>query len=211
MMRFKAEVSAGRQLPSVQVWSWYSHYHWGVGLRQHGPPSHHAPGPSVIEPTIYYNLGAGMVQSPSTSRAGWHWPPEEVGQVLGGLSQTAPCALAGLEGERRHREQTLMESFKSTLRAVRFLSLGDRKRSACGFSLRGHVRNGCLLLITWRQGLLSVLTQEGGRVWMLMALWASTCTNGQQTGDLGLRNLTPPSRLIRASVWALGNTSLLFC
>lgn len=49
------------------------------------------------------------------------------------------CVSEKLEGELRRREQTSMESFKSTWRAIRFLSIEiGRKGRACGFSFRGH-------------------------------------------------------------------------
>lgn len=55
------------------------------------------------------------------------------------------CAFEKLEGERRHGEPTLMESFKSTLRAIRFLSIGD------GQGKRGPERKSCVfgLFETW--------------------------------------------------------------
>lgn len=55
--------------------------------------------------------------------------------MLGGLSQTV-CASEKLEGEIRQREQTSVESFKSTWRAIRFLSIRDGQRRERGLELR---------------------------------------------------------------------------
>lgn len=141
-MSFKAELLAGSQLPSVQVWSWWKSLRWGVrpmGEKSLLPST--SPGPSVVEPTRKDHLGArGAAET-----RGWRaWAPAgKISLAAGGRLPGAGwpesdrvCVSEKLEGERRQREQTSMGSFKSTWRAVRFLSIRDGQRWEGGRELR---------------------------------------------------------------------------
>lgn len=124
-MRFTIEVLAGRQLPRVQVCSWWGHF---TEVRPMGgascPPP--VPGPSVVEPTRqskghrgYYNQRVeGLTPAGKVSLAARGKRPS-----AGWPESDRARASEELEGACRHREQTSVESFKSTWRAVRFLSV----------------------------------------------------------------------------------------
>lgn len=141
-VRFKAEVLAGSQLLSVQVWSWQKSLHRGV--RPMGGKSllsSASPGPSVVEPTRKGHLGGRGAAETRGRRA---WAP--AGKTSLAARGTLPgagwpesdrvCASERLEGELRQREQTSVESFKSTWRAVRFLSLRDGQKRERGLELQ---------------------------------------------------------------------------
>lgn len=127
VMRFKAEVSAGSQLPSVQVWSWWQ----SLPLRclAYGRKSRLSStslGPSRWPDLKIQSWGRRgswnqRAESPSTCREKSHWH-----QVLGAWGRQSLCVWK--VGRREDREQTSVESFKSTLRAVRFLSIGDGQK-----------------------------------------------------------------------------------
>lgn len=141
-MRFKAEVLAGSQLPGLQVWSWWKSLHGGVrpmGERASFPST--SPGPSVVEPIGKDNPGG---RGAADTRAWRAWAPAgTISRAAGGRLPGAgwpesdrACAAEKLEGELRQREQTAVESFKSTWRAVRFLSRRDGPGREGGLELR---------------------------------------------------------------------------
>lgn len=143
-----------------------------------------------------------------TSLAARGWLP-----VLVGLSQTE-CVCLKSWRERSDREQTSVESCKSTWRAIRFLSRrdGQKGRRACGFSFQGHTRNGFFSSFLpgvgrwWGTRLSTKYTLSGGSVWMYMAFLVFMWKWMMYYEDLGMRSLTfPPSHptgLTRASIWA---------
>lgn len=102
-----------------------SYYYRGVWPLGESRLSSTSLGPSFVSPTKKYNLGA-------VETRGWRaWAP--AGRNLIGTRCWWPeadraCASEKLKREGRHREQTWMESFKSTLRAVRFLSIEDEHK-----------------------------------------------------------------------------------
>lgn len=103
-----------------------------------------SPGPSVVEPIGKDNLGG---RGAADTRAWRAWAPAgTISWAAGGRLPGAgwpesdrACAAEKLEGELRQREQTSMESFKSTWRAVRFLSIrdGPRREGAWSFGFGG--------------------------------------------------------------------------
>lgn len=107
------------------------HCHWVSGLwgkTASFPPPHQAPLVlSQLENTIWGQRGCWnqRVKGLSTYRE----------NLIGNQRKAARCQVAWVRAcasenwkEREDREQTLMESFKSTLRAIRFLSIRDGQK-----------------------------------------------------------------------------------
>lgn len=101
------------------------------------PPYLHLSRPSVVELTGQDNLGVRRAETRGWQRSCRghlqgkpHWQLEESCPVPGGLSQSLCVCRAG---RREDREQTSMESLKSTWRAVRFLSMshGQKQEGPC--------------------------------------------------------------------------------
>lgn len=153
-MRFTIEVMAGSQLSSVQIWSCCKSLRvWPMEERAFFLPHYQAPRLlSQLEKTIQGSQGCrNQVKGLSTCtesligsqrKAAWCWGPES----------DRACASETLEGEQR-QGANIMESFKSTWRAIRFLSMRGGQNGAEGLwlqleGIQGLVYSLVLFLIT---------------------------------------------------------------